>query len=92
MIYERLFEHIKFAGPRGFAALHQSIARLLRLHGAIVACAVHKNVNLSLYCWIESKVRCHKNKTAAPTPYSAAMIAPIDLAQTRASSLPSVAI
>jgi hypothetical protein len=45
MIYERLFEHIKFARPWEFAAVHQAFDDVLRDQGAIVACEIHNNVN-----------------------------------------------
>jgi hypothetical protein len=56
MIYERLFEHIKFARPQEFAATHQTSDDALREQGAIVACTVHNNVKLSLYCRPETEL------------------------------------
>jgi hypothetical protein len=91
MIYERLFEHIKFARPWEFAAVHQAFDNVLRDQGAIVACAIHNNVDLSLYCCTESTLRCHIDKTPLQLGHSSHSTPKIDLAQTRARSLIYVA-
>jgi hypothetical protein len=56
MIYERLFDHIKFARPWEFAATHQTSDDVLRDQGSIVAWTVHNNVKLPLYCRHESQL------------------------------------
>ena len=92
MIYERLFEHIKFATYPEDAAVHHTIDESLRRQGSIVACAKHDNVNLSFYCRTGSKVRCHNDKTLSVLQHSAVRTAKIDLAQTHVPFTATLAI
>ena len=91
MIFKSLFEHIKFARPQEFAAAHHSIDLRLRGQGAIVACTLQNDVDLSLYCPVESTCDDITLRLVSTVPYSLVKFAKIDLAQSHGPSCTDLA-
>jgi hypothetical protein len=91
MIFRSLFEHIKFARPQEFAAAHHSIGLRLRVQGAIVACTLQNDVDLSLYCTVELRSNAITIRLPSAGLYSPVKFVKIDPAQTNVPSYADLA-